>query len=138
MAMRDRLGGYGQLSEPVAADEIRKVRRPSRIGTAGTENAPGWPGRAKGGVPQAPPKFADTAIGLHVVAATTGGHHVLPNMFTAPTAWDDMIEAGGWRVAVDATTAVTREHRSAGERDLGVMRYTDEPDQADHSRQRLG
>ncbi len=78
------------------------------------------------------------AVGLDVVAAAAGGHHVVPGVPAAPAARDDVVDTGRGGAAVHAAPSVPGEQGPAGQRDGPPVGDAHEPLQADDAGGRYG
>lgn len=114
------------------AGMVDQVGNPHRVGAASPEDPPGGPDRLKRSVPHTPAKIGDAAVSLDVVAPTTGRYDVLPHMQAPATPGDNVVEAGGWQVAVDASPPIPSEDRASGERDSCTTRHAHVANQPNH------
>src|SRR4051794_18418422 len=93
---------------------IVQIRPPLRVDSPGAEHPPRNAfGRSR--LARHPPaQLGDDAVCLGVVAPTTAGHDVLPDVHPTAATREDVVDAGRRRPAVDAPTTVTGEDRAPG------------------------
>jgi len=100
---------------------------------SGPDDAPGQAGGWGGFVAQPPADLEEVSVGLHVVAAAAGRHHVVPDVLAPAAARDDVVDAGCDATAVHAPAPVTGEQRPPGKRNGPPIGNPDESLEPDHA-----
>src|SRR5690606_33304753 len=138
---RARIASGGDAVDPAAVDPGHRVvravglevRKLARVPVAGADDAPGQPGGRGRFVAQAPAQLEQVPVGLHVVAAAAGRHHVVPGVLPPAAARDDVVDAGRDAAAVHAAAPVAGEQGAAGERNGPPVGHPDETLEPDHA-----
>lgn len=85
-----------------------------------------------------PAELDQAAVGFSVVAAPAARDHVLPGVLATTAAWDHVIETCRRGGAIDATSAVAREHGPASERDVRAVGHLHKAGKPDDDRHMQG